>query len=222
LLVNFLLLFNDGDKYYYSPDGLAITSGEIAELRGTDDSEVIDNFIHYSKASFTIDISGKSMYDLFQNIVHLIGFDPKKARDGYCPLYILISNELVYIENLNIDIQSVLDLYPVTDTLQTYFIFSSQAGDIWREDGLRYYLHSREAGRHNIPHVHVDYQHEADASLSIETGEILAGNLPRKAHKKAKKRILENQPFLRNCWRKKTDGLSVDLNYSFGYIEMKT
>ena len=220
--INCSILFYDGEKYYHAEDP-GILTPDFAELRGTDIDEASDNFQDYSKISFPMDISGRNIHDLVKTISQRMGFAAERINGcdiGYGSFYTLISNELVHIQNPEIGIQSVLDMYPATAILQTYLIFSSQAGDIWRDDGLRYYIHSRESGRHNIPHIHIDYQHEAQASISIDTGEILAvsGRIPSKVLNNAQKRILRNQPFLLNCWCKKTVGLFVDLNYSFEKI----
>lgn len=222
--INCSILFDDGDKYYHGDDP-GILTPEFAELRGTDIVEARDNFQNYSKISFYMDISGRNMHDLVKTISQKLGFITEQTigcNIGYGSFYILISNELVHILNPEIGIQRVLAMYTSTDILQTYLIFSNQAGDIWRDDGLRYYINSRESGRHNKPHIHIDYQHEAQASISIETGEtlVVTGRIPSKVLNAAKKRILESQPFLYDCWRKKTDGLFVDLNYSFGKIEI--
>ena len=79
-------------------------------------------------------------------------------------------------------------------------------------DGLRYYMPSRESGSHNKPHIHVDYRYESFASICIGDGSLLSGSLPSKVLKEARKKILDNQEFLLRYWNEKTDGLSVDIN----------
>lgn len=220
--INFSILFDDGDRYFH-PESAGIISWELGEMRGTDYGEAQDNFQNYSIDTFDMDISGNTMHDLIHSISVRTGFVLEKMLSFYggSPLYILIADELVSIQNLEVQIQSFLDMYPVTDILQAYFIFSSQAGDIWpEEDGLRYFYRSREAGRHHKPHIHVDYKHEAEASISLETGNCIkiSGRIPSKVLKKIKSKVLDNQVFLLDGWRKYTNGLCVDLNHSFGYI----
>lgn len=100
-------------------------------------------------------------------------------------------------------------------------MLSNQAGDIWVEDGLRYYMHSKEAGRHNLPHIHVDYKHECSATISLYDGKMVDGDMPRRVMKRASKKIMDNQRYLMECWNKLTDGLRIDLNVYFGVTPLK-
>jgi hypothetical protein len=54
---------------------------------------------------------------------------------------------------------------------------------------------------HNPPHIHVWYQGE-EAMVSIETGEITAGHLPRRAAKIVKEWVLRRQPELIVNWER--------------------
>ena len=97
---------------------------------------------------------------------------------------------------------------------------SSDAGSICQEGNLRFYMHSREAGKHNRPHVHVrttSYEHEA--SIDIENGTVLAGELPKKQLRYAKEKILSNKEYFMKCWKEMTDGLCPDINRHFDYIK---
>ena len=100
-------------------------------------------------------------------------------------------------------------------------MLSNQAGGIWTEDGLRYYMNSKEAGRHSLPHVHVDYRHEASATISLYDGGMIKGDIPQRVMKQVKERVLSNQRYLMECWNKMTGGLRVDLNVYFGVTPLK-
>lgn len=100
-------------------------------------------------------------------------------------------------------------------------MFSNLAKEIWQEDGIRYFMHAREGVRHNCPHVHVDYRHESEASISVVDGTVLQGTLPKKVLKKAQTRILGEKAFLLECWNKYTDGLKVDINHYFGMYPLE-
>ena len=63
-------------------------------------------------------------------------------------------------------------------------MFSNQARDIWVEDGMRYYMHSREVGKHNKLHAHVDYKYEMTASICIYDGKELDGKFSSKPLKR--------------------------------------
>ena len=111
--------------------------------------------------------------------------------------------------------------YDISKALHIFFVLSNQAGDIWVEDGLRYYMHSKEAGRHNLPHIHVDYKHECSATISLYDGKMVDGDMPRRVMKRASKKIMDNQRYLMECWNKLTDGLRIDLNVYFGVTPLK-
>ena len=78
---------------------------------------------------------------------------------------------------------------------------------------------SHESGSHNKPHVHVrDTQYRYNASVSLDDGEVIVGNLPKKLAKLAKKKVLSDQEFFYNCWNTMTDGLKVDINHHYKII----
>ena len=52
---------------------------------------------------------------------------------------------------------------------------------------------------HNPPHIHVWYQGE-EAMISIETGEIVSGHLPRRATKIVREWVLRRQQELEENW----------------------
>jgi len=97
---------------------------------------------------------------------------------------------------------------------------SFNAGTIYKEDGIRYYMHSREAGKHSLPHVHIeDAQHKYQASISLQNGELLAGVFPLRLLKKVQQKIEDDNDYFMNCWHQCTDGLEPDINHHYGYID---
>lgn len=97
---------------------------------------------------------------------------------------------------------------------------SADAGLMCQEGNLRFYMHSREAGKHNRPHVHVrTTSYEYEASIDIENGKVLAGELPGKLLRCAKKKILSERAYFMKCWNEMTDGLCPDINRHLGYIK---
>ncbi len=134
-------------------------------------------------------------------------------------IYTKTNSDFICIENTSINVDYILDLFHIKDTFYLYFIFSAYQGDIWREGQIRYYIHAREKG-HSKPHVHVNISHEIDVSINFLTGEILAGKIPPKYKKKIMDKIFndDNQKKLIESWNCATDGLKIDLNYSFGSV----
>ncbi len=64
--------------------------------------------------------------------------------------------------------------------------------------GIKFEVRSREQN-HNRPHVHAEYDKYA-ISIEIETGEILAGNLPKSQQGKAVKWVKDNKDYLLGKW----------------------
>ena len=107
-----------------------------------------------------------------------------------------------------------------TETINIQLLISADAGTIFKDDGIRYYMHSKEAGKHNTPHVHVDIRHEVSGSFSIIDGKQLSdGKIKKNDIKKIERMIMnKNKEFLK-YWDEHTDGLTVDLNQALGLIQ---
>lgn len=71
-------------------------------------------------------------------------------------------------------------------------------GKVGKQAGITFIVHSNEQN-HAIPHVHAQYG-EFEVSIAIETGEVLAGNLPKKNLKKAIEWVLSNRDKLQSDW----------------------
>lgn len=56
-------------------------------------------------------------------------------------------------------------------------------------------------GDHGTPHVHL-IGREVEASIAIETGDVIIGNAPAKALATAREWIYANQEMLLGMWRK--------------------
>lgn len=105
-----------------------------------------------------------------------------------------------------------------TGLIRVGLYVSMDAGAICEEDGIRYYMNSRERGRHHEAHVHLmDINHGHSAVMIIKDGR-LVGDFPSKLTKKARKKILDNQVFFLEKWNALTDGLKVDINRFLGLI----
>lgn len=135
----------------------------------------------------------------------------------------LFDGERFYINDERQNFMYLLSKYidpNSTGTITVSILVSCDAGDVGREGPLRFYVHSRESGRHSEAHIHVcDSGHQFEASIRISDGKIMAGKLPGKLAKLAKKKILSDQEYFYNCWNTMTDGLEVDINHHYGYIQ---
>ena len=126
-----------------------------------------------------------------------------------------------WVDNLDANFQTVLTKYLDPDhagEISVAAYVSLDAGTIDEEDGIRYYMNSRESGRHHEPHVHIcDTSHEHEAVILIKDGRVI-GEFPSKLKKKALKRIMENQSFYLEQWNTLTDGIKIDINHFLGTI----
>ncbi len=114
-------------------------------------------------------------------------------------------------------VENYLDMNK-SGTIRVDAFISLNAGTICEEDGIRYYMNSREKGKHNSPHVHIcDTSHEHEAVILLSDFTVI-GDFPNKLLRKAKKRIEANHRFFLEQWNVLTDGLKVDINKYFGLI----
>ena len=102
--------------------------------------------------------------------------------------------------------------------LELLLIFNNQSGEVLKDldSDIKYLIHSREGTQHNKPHVHIEYQHKYKASVSIEDGLLISGELPIHVLSRARKRIEEKQEILMRYWNDCTDGIRYDPNVALG------
>ncbi len=169
--------------------------------------------------SFRMD-SGFSLEALYRRALSIVGFSFDWSF-GHCdPLqpYVMHKGKFGYVKR-DLPLSAFTDDNGLVDA---FFVLNGQAGDIYREDGLRFYMNSREGNRHNTPHVHVDYCHESSAVLSILDGSVLAGDkrFPSKKLRQARAWVKENRVKLADDWNRMTDGIFVDINVENGIADL--
>ncbi len=227
IIIDFSVVIFNGESYSRDNPGIAIADyADLLDWKEERNEQFwvnVEN--HYiEKSRFKINYSYNEntiVEDIEKAIVDKIGFNYELYKNAYVHVNLLIDNEFVRIINKKLDIKTLTSYYNVVDILKIYFVFSNQAGEIWNDEGLRYYMHSREAGKHNEIHIHVDYKHKYSVSISLKDGSVLDGDMPSKILKKAQKRIIENKRFLMECWNKMTDGIKVDINHYFGLCPLE-
>ena len=135
--------------------------------------------------------------------------------------YLVFDNVRYRVENTKLPLSYYLDKmhYNVEDTINIQILLSENAGEVFKDDGIRYYMHSKEAGKHNEPHVHVNVRYEHDGTFSIIDGRQLEhSDIRPKDIRKIQMKIKENKEQLIEYWNLHTDGLTVDLNQKWGLI----
>ena len=202
------------DEYFDDAPGYAIAGplimAPLVPVRGKDFE------IFYEKSSTLGDIEYK--------IERLI-WDPSLFEEHlfFGVRFCFVSGlERYSVDNPNQNFEYIKDKYLDTDHLdriEVCFLISHTAGAVEPKQGpLRYYMHSREKGKHHQPHVHVYVKGQGgEASVMILTGKVV-GNIPPKYKKMASEQVLNNQRYYLECWNKLSDGLSVDINHALGLI----
>lgn len=169
----------------------------------------------YDKKTCLGDIINAVKYDIWRN---------SNANEYVSVTYaFLVGNERYNIVDYTQNFREVLIKYLDTNNTGAVtfsILVSCDAGGVASEGPLRYFVHSRESGSHHEAHIHVrDNAFEYEASVRISDGEVIAGELPSKYAKMAKKKILSDQAYFYHCWNTMTDGLQVDINHHYGYIK---
>lgn len=88
--------------------------------------------------------------------------------------------------------------YEITQFIDELFQILEVRQRVGETKGIVFEVRTKEKN-HNIPHLHAKYG-EFNISIEIETGKKLAGNLPDKQYKTAKKWIYEHKDKLLNDW----------------------
>lgn len=207
----------DGDYIYFNDcDGLV--ADELSYIRNCSIKKVQRQYQHFSRKNFIYKYkSAATLKDFVYTLLKKTNFTEGGIRNYYTriPIAIKTNNNIVHCDNLDIRFEDILKLLDIDNNMEVLLTLSCSAGEIFYEDGIKYFMNSKESGNHHEPHIHIDYRHEHEASLSLRNGTILAGNLPSKVYKKAKNKILTNQRVLFEYWNLYTDGLRVDINYCF-------
>jgi len=211
IIVEYFLVYTDGNDYYndtiptYIPEIIASWLNKSTEF-------VINSIPDLLRTKFEIDITSHSSFrDIISLITHYYGFTDKEVLACSGLFHVMVEKELCEIEDYDMKIEQFLELYPPSDKMMVFFVFSKYQGVIFKEHGYKYYMHSNENG-HNSPHIHVNYRHDYDVSIDILNGCVLEGHMPHHILRKAVKKIIENKDYLIECWNKYTNGIKVNMD----------
>lgn len=104
-----------------------------------------------------------------------------------------------YIQELRIMIARGQIPKEIADFLYECFQIYEIRGRVGESNGVKFEVRTREQN-HTIPHIHAAYG-EYSTSIAIETGEVLAGNLPKKQQKDAVEWVLNKKEYLLGKWK---------------------
>lgn len=88
--------------------------------------------------------------------------------------------------------------FEIVSFLESTFQITEIRERVGKIRGIKFEVRSKE-GNHTIPHVHAEYDNY-QVSIEIETGKILAGNLPKSQHRTASDWVLNNKEMLLGKW----------------------
>lgn len=216
--INFEIIYTDEEgNYFHSIDPPGYLPQIIAEMQRKTLDELEESFFRFTSYSCNYSLQAETILsDVLDCYLNYLGIEKKKFYMCSSMVHFLIEKEIIHITDYNFKINKLFNYYGNRDELTVFLVFSFLQGDIWREDKIRYYMNSHEAGHHNMPHVHVMVGHEYEASVGILNASILAGNLPPKYEKRIIQKIDNNRQHLLECWNKMTDGMEVDINLLMG------
>ena len=138
------------------------------------------------------------------------------------PVAFFVEKLRYWIDDSDANFLKVLDKHlDANNTGEIYagVYVSADAGCICEEDGIRYYMNSRERGKHNEPHIHLRSVDSCQEAVIIIKTQKVVGKFPRKLIKKAKNKVKLEEKFFLEQWNILTDGLRVDINRYLGLID---
>lgn len=136
-----------------------------------------------------------------------------------------LRGKIVYfIDDINAKALSSFDTYPdaflfiMYNTGAEYFHSKKYNDD---DRNVTYMLCPKERG-HNIPHIHVDYMHNANASVSICPCEFIreSGRFPRRVRRAIVNRITDNANSLLAEWNRMPNGVHADIDVCLGKVKV--
>ena len=170
----------------------------------------------------------QELWDYIDNYIFGNSIKDNKPLLEYEPLNLIVEryflfNSLRYTidkpEKPFIQYLQRMNVNPSED-ISIQLLVNSNAGTIICDDGIRYYMHSKESGKHSLPHIHVEIRNESRGAFSIIDGHRLAGeNIKKRDEKRIQKVINDNKELFIRHWNEHTDGLTVDLNQALKILD---
>lgn len=175
----------------YRFDSPGVVSEVFSQFRGEGVRESMDTFTSYAHQDFDYSYTNNTrLNELLDEVAKRMGFcrDTDLFHEIVKPAFFLSENVIVYIENQHLLLGELQQRLSLGQKARLFLVFGGDAGEVFRNEdaGLRYSFHAHEGNRHNMPHLHVVYRHEHEASFSLYDGTIIAGNMPSKPQKKGR------------------------------------
>lgn len=118
-----------------------------------------------------------------------------------------VKNDWIFLQSKQSDVPDAIVGF-INNTFELYEA-RARVGEV---KGIVFQVRSNEKN-HTVPHIHASYG-DYSISISIESCEVLAGNLPPKNQKIAQKWVKENREKLLTDWRNYTISATAHLTMS--------
>lgn len=129
---------------------------------------------------------------------------------------ILTLNECIDAE-YSVKIKDILRKYECGDTLRIVFFLSVLQGEVFKAEGYSFYMHSNERTIHNLPHIHVYRAGECPLTIDFLNLNIIEGEISGRKRRRIMKIISDKQELLIKHWNEKTNGITINVDYTLKY-----
>ncbi len=166
-------------------------------------------------------MAGEVMAHLLEACVQV----PPDSKSFPGELYVASPHINFFIDDLDMTMAKLADVIG-SNRINLYALINGNGGEVYRGKvpGVTFCFHSKEQCSHSRPHVHVKYEYNYEASISIQDGVILAGEeafykIPGKTRKGILRLIEANRGELLEKWIERTDGIRIDLDAALGQTD---
>lgn len=128
--------------------------------------------------------------------------------------------ETIRIFDLNNPISQIMKIIN-KDKLELKYLIGVGGGfdALPKTNGVRYWMNTRESGKHNLPHIHVKYNDE-EVIIDILNGNVLGGKIQKRKLNDAISKIQANKKSLLFLWNTKTDGQTFEIGADDLYLDI--
>ncbi len=117
---------------------------------------------------------------------------------------IIYNKKFLYIYDLNVKFELLIKLFDLSEVEIFFSFFMELGGRLLELNGMEFYMHSNESGRHHLPHIHVRYQGQ-EVVICLD-GKILEGRIKNKYQKLAQEIIIGDKESFLIKWNSLTNG----------------
>ncbi|WP_317392683.1 DUF4160 domain-containing protein [Slackia piriformis] len=218
--VTYSVLSYDGSDYYecgrYGGGSVCVLPAlEFGHHAGISFDNAMNVLLNESRGELLVE-SNVSMQEVYSKMSHLLGAGDNWTFEDQGPFapYLIHKDDLCRL----LRDMPLSTCITNKEKLEVFFVMKNTAGEVGRSDGFKYWMNSGEGNRHHVPHVHVSYQNEASASISLMDSSVLASSpsFPKRRLRAARLWVKDNQQDLLERWNDLTDGIRADIDMHRG------